>query len=113
MAFQQILSATRPLPLTAKFDSPADGPVDIIVTSTAWSSSQAGLIGIEVLIDGVPLGSAMLFANNTGMHMTLPTIFATANLKQLKAHKVELAIAPNGGLTTTDFNDFFTVTLQY
>ena len=87
--------------------------MDIIVTSTAWSSSQAGLIGIQVLIDGVSIGSTMLLANNTGMHMTLPTIFTTTNLKKMEGHTVGLAIAVNGGLTTTDLNDFFTVTLQY
>lgn len=113
MAFQNILSTSGPLPLTAQFNSPVDGPVDVIVTSTAWSASQVGLIGIEILIDGAVLGSTMLYANNTGMHMTLPAIFATANLTQMNGHTVELAVAYNGAGTTTDSNDFFTVNLQY
>ena len=113
MAFQKILSASGPLPLTANFTSPADGPVDVIVTSTAWTATQAGLIGIEVIIDGAVLGSTMLYANNTEMHMTLPTLLATANLTKLQGHTVGLAVAYNGPGTTTDGNDFFTVTLQY
>ena len=111
MAFQTILSSVGPLPLTANFSSLSDGPVDVVVTSTAWTATEAGPIGVQVLIDGTLIGNATLLANNITMHMTLPTIVGTANLTSLDGHSVEVSVTTE--ITTTDSNDYFTVNLQY
>jgi len=54
------------------FTPRADGPVIFIVTSTAWTQSAPEKIGIEVHLNGVAIGSAALFANQSSVHMTLP-----------------------------------------
>jgi len=111
MAFQQILSANGPLPLTVKFSSPVTGPVDFFVTSTAWTAKGAGAIGVIAVLDGKQLGRTTMMANNTSMHMTLPAMFATGQLSDIGGHVLELVAET--GLTVTDLNDYFTVNIRY
>lgn len=111
MAFQQILALAGPLPVEAPFDSPVIGPVDFIITGTAWTSVAAGPIGVVVLVDGIPIGKTAMYANFKSDHMTLPTVFGSITLDSLGPHTV--SVIPANPNTTTDYNDHFTVTIQY
>jgi hypothetical protein len=108
MPLQTILSAQGPLPLTATFTPIADGPVVLTVTGTAWSTTAPNTIGIEVVFNGVVIGTATLFANQNAVHMTLPTLLSNATIPSNQPQKV--AIIGLAG-TVTDFNDNFSVQL--
>jgi hypothetical protein len=112
MAFQQILSLNGPLPIKQSFTIEVDGPVDFFITSTAYIQTPNFPVGVEVAINGVPLGSSNLFANQPQVHMTLPTIFGTAQISDPTVPQV-LTIDPTYGSTMTDSNDFFNVWVQY
>ena len=111
MAFQQILALNGQLPLSASFNSPVIGPVDFISTGTAWTAVGAGPIGMEILIDGQVISKSVMYANLQSDHMTLPTSLGSLTLSSVGPHTVEI-VAANGN-TTTDVNDFFSVTIQY
>ena len=111
MAFQQILNLSGPLPVKASFNSPVIGPVDFLMTGTAWTAVGAGPIGIVLSIDGSPIATSLMYANLKSDHMTLPTSFSSMNLSSVGPHVVE--IGPANSNTTTDANDIFTVTIEF
>jgi hypothetical protein len=111
MAFQKILALNGPLPIKASFNSPVIGAVDFIITGTAWTSVSPGPIGITVTIDGAPIANSLMFANLKSDHMTLPTALGSITLSTIGPHVVEILQANSN--TTTDFNDAFTVTIQF
>jgi hypothetical protein len=110
MPLQTIISAAGPLPLNQTFTPPADGPVVLIVTGTAWSTSAPGSIGIEVLLNGAVIGSVTLFANQNAVHMTLPPLFLNAMIPSNQPQKISIA---GLGKTVTDYNDHFVVQLLF
>jgi hypothetical protein len=108
MKLQTIVNAAGPLPISATFTPVADGPVVLVVTGTAWSSSAPNKIGIEVSLNGSVIGSATLFANQNSVHMTLPTLFLNA---VIPSHEPQKIAVTGLGHTVTDLNDHFTVQL--
>lgn len=105
-----INQAKGPLPVSAKFDAPADGRVSFIVTGSAWSQQADQPIGIALELDGVPLGQALIFSNGKSTHRALIPVYLPAKLT-FGPHAVTL-VAINAA-TTSDYNDFFNVILDY
>jgi hypothetical protein len=108
MPLQTIIQANGPLPISATFTPLGDGPVVLIVTATAWSTSAPGKIGIAVSLNGAVIGSVTMFANQNSVHMTLPTLFVNATILSNQPQKITLTAL---GSTVTDLNDSFTVHL--
>jgi hypothetical protein len=80
-----------------------------MVTGSVWSQ-QATLIGIEVSLDGKPIGTSHIFSNNPTVHRaTVPTYFPV----QLKfgEHTLTLNAATPG--TISDYYDYFDAALFY
>ena len=107
-----IFDGNGPLPQTATFNSPTDGPVVFAVSGTARTESAPILIGINLLMDGSGIGTpAMCWANQNDNHQALRTTFIPYDSLTFGEHTIELENAY--GNTITDINDYFQVTLLY
>ena len=100
------------LPITTKFDAEVDGPVGFLLTGTAYTKGAPTTIGIELILDGVTIGSAAaLFANLNLNHQALRATFIPFDDMTVATHTLE--IAPINANTVTDINDYFQVTMIY
>jgi len=110
MATQIVVSQQGPLPISVRFPAPSDGPSVLVVAGSVWTNGSNTMIGIQVSLDGQPLGSAQIFANPGSTHMSVVPAFFPVELSQ-GDHTLQLSESTSA--TTSDFNDFFTVVLQY
>jgi hypothetical protein len=106
----QVISQQGPLPITTTFQVENDGPTLILLACSAWTQTANVMIGVDLLIDGVEVASAGLYANATEQHMALvsapmPYTFTIGE------HTFTLQAA--NPQTVSDLNDFFYVTLLY
>src|SRR5262249_37688290 len=99
-----------PLPLTLPFNSPTDGQASLMITGSVWTGTANQLIGIQVTLDGQPIGSAEIYSNLATTHRAVVPTYIPVKLK-IGAHKVGLQVL--NSVTTSDFNDFFDVVLFY
>ena len=97
-----------PLPIAVTFQAPLDGPATFQFSGTAWSTTANVLIGVQVLLDGVVIGTAQLYSNSTSEHKTLPTQVMDAVLQSGQHKIVFQALNAN---TITDGNDNFSLAL--
>jgi len=108
---QTVVNQNGPLPITASFQALSDGPALVLLSGSVWTQNQGGaLIGVQLQVDGTPIGTAWILANNTATHMAvvpiaIPYTFGFGN------HEIYLAAAT--GETVSDTNDFFCVTILY
>src|SRR5712691_2085955 len=108
---QVVVNQSGPLPITTTFKALSDGPALVMLSGSAWTQNQGGaLIGVQLQVDGTPIGTASILANNTATHMAvvpiaLPYTFGSCN------HEIDLGAAT--GETDTDQNDFFQLTILY
>ena len=110
MATQIIVSKKGPLPISANFPSPSDGPSTLMVFGSVWTQGTNTMIGIEVTLDGQSLGAAQIFANPAATHMNVVPAVFPIKLQQGN-HTLQLSVGTTS--TVSDFNDFYTVILQY
>ena len=111
MPIQVILNQQPgPLPITISFTAPTDGPSCIVVSGSVWTQTANQIIGIEVSLDGKPIGSASIFSNLASTHRAVVPTYIPLKLT-FGPHKVVLSAATS--VTVSDFNDFFDVVLEY
>ena len=55
-----IYDGPGPLPQSATFNAPLDGPAVFVLSGTARTSSAAGLMEITLSLDGVQIGNPAL-----------------------------------------------------
>jgi hypothetical protein len=110
MATQILVSQKGPLPISVNFPSPSDGPSTLMVTGSVWTQRINTMIGIQVTLDGQPIGTADIFANPPSTHMNVVPAVFPVKLKQGN-HTLQLSVA--NPATISDFNDLYTVVLQY
>lgn len=107
-----IFDGPGPLPQTAAFNAPSDGPVIFVLSGTARTESAAVLIGINLSLDGNQIGStAMCWANQNNNHQAMRTTFIPFDSLSFGEHTIEITNAYSN--TITDVNDYFQVTLLY
>ena len=111
MAVQVILNQKKgPLPLTVSFNALSDGPSCLVVYGSVWTQTAGQTIGIEVSLDGKPIGSASIFSNLQATHRAVVPTFIPLQLK-FGPHQLFLGAATP--VTISDINDYFTVVLEY
>ena len=110
MPLLPILSQAGPLPITASFNSPMDGPAWFTLSGSAWSRTADQMISVILQLDGSPVGYAQIFSNAPSTHRALIPVQIPVNLTY-GPHKITL-VAQNS-YTTSDSNDSFNVTLSY
>lgn len=100
-----------PLPIVRNFSVP-NGSVSqvLIVSGSAWSTTQNTLIQVEILIEDSVVGTLNMFSNGDYTHRTFPPALIPLRLPPDNNYTLTLRI-PNGSLTTTDVNDFFSAML--
>ena len=107
-----IFDGAGPLPQTATFKAPLDGPAVFVLSGTAWTQSAATLTEINLSLDGSVIGKpAMCFANQNANHQALRTTFIEVDNLTYDNHTIE--ISNGNGDTITDQNDYFQVVLLY
>ncbi len=113
MAYTLVLfDGAGPLPQTATFEAPADGPVTFVLSGTARTAGAAVLIGVNLSLDGNGIGNtAMCWANQNNNHQAMRTTFIPIDFLSAGQHTIELTNAYSE--TITDVNDYFQVTLLY
>jgi hypothetical protein len=52
MQLLQIINQPGPLPLTAQFKSPLDGPAVLVVTGSMWTGVTDTMLHLNVSLDG-------------------------------------------------------------
>ena len=112
MAALIIYDGPGPLPVTTTFESPLDGPAVLVLTGTARTENAAGLTGIALVLDGDTIGNtAMCWANQNNNHIAMRPTFINVDNLAYGEHTIEIVNAY--GITVTDENDYFQVTLLY
>lgn len=109
---QTLISNAGPLPIVGNFTAEGDGEVIFYVSGSAWSETAGSPISIALFLDGEQIGTISGFTNEATSHKTLVPAFFPATLTAGQ-HVVELTATFDGGVTTTDSNDNFNVTLIY
>lgn len=99
-----------PMPLSASFKAPLDGPAVFMLSGSVWTQSVNQMLGIVLELDGAPIGSAVIFSNGTATHRAVVPSFIPVNLT-FGNHTIKLV--PSTAVTTSDNNDFFDVVLIY
>jgi hypothetical protein len=108
---QVIIAQTGPLPITVSADIESDGPAILTLAGSVWTATANTMIGVSLSIDGQPAEiSARIFSNGPTTHravvpMTVPYTFS------IGSHKFTLEAM--NAQTTSDFNDFFELSVQY
>lgn len=113
MAALTILNSPGPLPLSAQFQAPADGPVAFFVSGSAWTQTAGKAIGVMLSIDGGTQGVCPGYCNEAGSHHTLVPVILTMNLSYGTSGTHTVTLTASTTDTVSDANDFYQVTLLY
>jgi hypothetical protein len=111
MSVQVLVSQKGPLPISVAFNSPGDLTAVLEVNGSVWTTTANQMIGIQVQLDGVNLGTANIFSNGASTHRAVVPAYFKVPLKYGVQHKLVLTAATSA--TTSDFNDFFTAVIHY
>jgi hypothetical protein len=111
MSVQVLVSQKGPLPISVAFNAPGDLTAVLEVNGSVWNTTANQMIGIQVQLDGVNLGTANLFSNGANTHRAVVPAYFKVALKYGVQHKLVLSAATSS--TTSDFNDFFTAVIHY
>lgn len=104
MDIQELFNqAVTQFPLTVKFTPRDTSPALLYVTASAWSNQPNQLIGVKVALDGNPLGSLMLFANEATSHKALVAMLFPVKFDDLNPHTLTFSAATPS--TKCDVND--------
>jgi len=99
-----------PLPLTLTFKSPSDGPACLMIAGSVWTGTANQVIGIQVTLDGKPIGTASIYSNLSTTHRAVVPTYIPVQLT-IGQHTLGLQVL--NSVTTSDFNDFFDAVLFY
>jgi hypothetical protein len=99
-----------PLPIKVAFNAVSDGPTTLVVSGSVWTQTANQMIGIEVILDGVKIGSSLIFSNLASTHRATVPTYIPLKLA-FGQHTLELTAAPTH--TVSDYNDVFDAVLDY
>jgi hypothetical protein len=99
-----------PFPITVPINAPTDGPSCLMIAGSVWTQQTNALIGIQVSLDGTPIGVAQVFSNIPAVHRAaVPTYIPL----QLTFGPHTLTLTASTAATVSDYNDFFDAVLFY
>ena len=89
--------------------SSGGGTLHIIVSGSAYVSAFGSTMGVTVQLDGRVLGDMRLFANEASSHKAFPTrVFVPSGVG---SGNHVITLTASNGVTVTDFNDPYSVTV--
>lgn len=113
---QVVINQEGPLPIEVEMQSGDTGTMMLILAGSAWSQVADVPLGVEVLLDGVVVGSARIFSNGTSEHRALvPAHIPVVLDKPFSGDdppSYTVALQASNPQTITDVNDYFQVTLS-
>jgi len=103
-----------PLPISATFTKGNGRTLVVFATGSAFSTIAGRTMTLQVTIDGMVMGQALLFANEANSHKAFPAIFSvvTTSISSgvhtfgFQLHESQLPLA-----LRTDSNDYFSATI--
>ena len=111
MPIQVILNQHKgPFPVQATFNAPSDAPSCLVISGSVWTQTANQTIGIQVTLDGKPIGSASIWSNLAATHRAVVPTYIPVKLA-FGQHTIVLSAATPG--TIADLNDFFDIVLDY
>ena len=110
MPIQLIVAQAGPLPITAAFDAIGDELVYLEVTGTVWANQVNQMIGIEISLDGKPIGAAQIYSNKDTTHRAVAPAYIPLKLTH-GPHA--LTLSAKTSQTVSDYNDFYNAVIHY
>jgi hypothetical protein len=106
---KEVIDQQGPLPLEGTYNKRAGGTLLVSAAGSGYSDTGEQKIGMTVLIDNKPVGTAQVYTNEKLSHKAFVPAFEVVNQLPKGTHTIKLE--PLGG-TKTDQNDFFRVTVE-
>ena len=63
-----LINQSGPLPLSATLTTGSNGPSTLFVSGSCWTAGGAQQIGLAVMMDGVRVGEAVIWSNESNEH---------------------------------------------
>ena len=105
-----VFAQAGPLPIKTQAAIESDEPAIVTLAGSVWTTNPNQMIGISLAIDGSQAATAQIFANPADMHLSvIPVEFSYTFT--IGEHVFELDYLT--GNETSDYNDFYVVTVQY
>ena len=98
-----VLNQKGPIPAYTTFKSEVSGPALIFLSGSAYSAF-VGSIGIYLVIDGTPVLTSSVWANEINSHHAMPAVFG---ITELTPGDHQIGFSTTTGDMQTDQNDFF------
>jgi hypothetical protein len=94
MQIQELFNTSfTQFPLSVQFTPEDTAPALLYITASAFSTAPNQLIGVNVAIDGQPLGSLMLYANEGKSHKALVAKLFQVQFDEIRPHTLTLSPA--------------------
>ena len=107
---QQIIAQKGPLPIKTTATIETDVQTVLTLAGSVWTTTQDCMIGIALTVDGEPAVTAQIYSNGPDTHRAVVPVTAPYTFT-IGEHVFSLG--PLTPQTTSDFNDYFSVTVQY
>jgi len=112
---QQIVEQVGPLPILATATIETDAATAVTLAGSVWTTTPNSMIGVGLSIDGQLVAKAQIFSNGPNTHravvpVTVPYTFASGPSGP-EPHTFELSALTSD--TTSDYNDFFSLSVLY
>ncbi len=107
---QQIVAQKGPLPIKTTATIETDSQTVLTLAGSVWTTTQNALIGLELIIDDEPPIEALIYSNGPNTHRTVVPVTVPYTFT---VGEHTFMLSPLTPLTTSDFNDYFSVTVQY
>ena len=107
----QVIAQAGPLPIKQTATIETDDPVVVTLSGSVWTSDANSMIGVLLTVDRgeFELG-ARIFSNVPGEHRAVVPVIGQYTF-EIGEHA--FALTPMTAETTSDYNDYFCVTVQY
>ena len=106
----QVFAQAGPLPIKNQVEIMSDEHAIVTLAGSVWTTNPNQKLGISLAIDGAQAGTAQIFANAADTHIPVVPVSFSYTFT-IGPHVFEIDYLT--GAETSDFNDFYVVTVQY
>jgi hypothetical protein len=109
----QVIAQAGPLPVSASVKIESTEPTIVTLAGSVWTTSANKEIGILLSIDGVQAAKAQLFANPANTHLSVVPVTFPYTFPWTEDQEHSFTLDGLTSDTTSDYNDFYVLTVQY